>query len=375
MSLTRSIPLGRILGIPLGLDYSWFLIFALVTWSLAGSYFPEQYPGWGTGLYWVIGLATSLLFFASVLLHELGHSVIALRNGIPVRSITLFIFGGVAQIGREPGSPGVEFRVAIAGPIVSFALAGLFGALGWFAASFAPLAALATYLAYINASLGLFNLIPGFPLDGGRVFRAIVWRVTHGFRRATEIAGAAGNLFAWLFIFWGVWQMFGGNFAGGLWIAFIGWFLQNAATASVQQMTLERLLTGHTVGEIMTRECPTVAPEVTLEQLVHDHILTTGRRFFPVARAGRVEGLLTLHHVKEISRDRWATTTVAQAMTPLVQLRIAHPGDGLWKAMQEMTADGVNQLPVIDAANGELAGVLARDNVLTFVRTLAEVGV
>ncbi|CAG0947767.1 Putative zinc metalloprotease Rip3 [Anaerolineae bacterium] len=375
MSLTRSIPLGRILGIPLGLDYSWFLIFALVTWSLAGSYFPGQYPGWGTGLYWAIGLATSLLFFASVVLHELGHSVIALRNGIPVRSITLFIFGGVAQIGREPGSPGVEFRVAIAGPIVSFALAGLFGALGWFAASFAPLAALATYLAYINASLGLFNLIPGFPLDGGRVFRAIVWRVTHSFRRATEIAGAAGNLFAWLFIFWGVWQMFDGNFAGGLWIAFIGWFLQNAATASVQQMTLERLLTGHTVGEIMTRECPTVAPEVTLEQLVHDHILTTGRRFFPVARAGRVEGLLTLHHVKEISRDRWATTTVAQAMTPLVQLRIAHPGDGLWKAMQEMTADGVNQLPVIDAANGELAGVLARDNVLTFVRTLAEVGV
>ena len=375
MTLTRSISLGRILGIPLGLDYSWFLIFALVTWSLAGSYFPEQYPGWSTGLYWTIGLATSLLFFASVLLHELGHSVIALRNGIPVRSITLFIFGGVAQIGREPGSPGVEFRVAIAGPIVSFALAGLFYTLGWFGAGLAPLAALATYLAYINGSLAIFNLIPGFPLDGGRVFRAILWRVTHSFRRATEIAGAAGNFFAWLFIFWGVWQMFGGNFIGGLWIAFIGWFLQNAATASVNQMTLTRLLTGHTVGEIMTREYLTVAPEVTLEQLVHDHILTTGRRYFPVARAGRIEGLLTLHHVKEIPRDRWATTTVEHAMTPLAQLRIAHSSDGLWNAMQEMTADGVNQLPVIDAANGEIAGVLARDNVLTFVRTLAEVGV
>jgi Zn-dependent protease len=135
MSLTRSIPLGRILGIPIGLDYSWFLVFALVTWSLAGSYFPAQYPGWSTGLYWTIGLATSLLFFASVVLHELGHSVVALRNGIPVRRITLFIFGGVAQIGREPSSPGVEFRVAVAGPIVSFALAGLFGALGWFSAS------------------------------------------------------------------------------------------------------------------------------------------------------------------------------------------------------------------------------------------------
>ncbi len=375
MSLTRSIPLGSILGIPIGLDYSWFLVFALVTWSLAGSYFPEQYPGWSTGLYWAIGLATSLLFFASVLLHEFGHSVIALRNGIPVRSITLFIFGGVAQIGREPGSPGVEFRVALAGPLVSFALAGLFGALGLLGASLAPLAALATYLAYINGSLGLFNLIPGFPLDGGRVFRAIVWRVTHSFRRATEIAGGAGHLFAWLFIFWGVWQMFGGNFVGGLWIAFIGWFLQNAATASVQQMTLIRLLTGHTVGEIMTRECTTLTPEVTLEQLVHDHILTTGKRCFPVARAGRVEGLLTVHHLKGIPRERWATTTAEQAMTPLAQLRIAHPGDGLWKAMEEMTADGVNQLPVIDTVNGDLVGALARANVLTFVRTLAEVGV
>jgi CBS domain-containing protein len=281
----------------------------------------------------------------------------------------------VAQIGREPGSPGVEFRVAIAGPIVSFALAGLFGALGWFGASIGPLAALATYLSYINGSLALFNLIPGFPLDGGRVFRAIVWRVTHSFRRATEIAGGAGHFFAWLFIFWGVWQMFSGNFVGGLWIAFIGWFLQNAATASVQQMTLQRLLTGHTVGEIMMRDSPTVGPEVTLEQLVHDHILTTGRRFFPVARAGHLEGLLTLHHVKEIPRERWAATTAEQAMTPLAKLRIAHSSDGLWTAMEEMTADGVNQLPVIDAVNGELAGVLARDNVLTFVRTLAEVGV
>jgi Zn-dependent protease/predicted transcriptional regulator len=375
MTLTRSILLGRILGIPLGLDYSWFLIFALIIWSLAGPYFPGQYPGWNTGLYWIVGLATSLLFFASVLLHELGHSVIALRNGIPVRSITLFIFGGIAQISREPGSPGVEFRVAIAGPIVSFVLAGLFYALGWMSASLAPIAALATYLAYINGSLGLFNLIPGFPLDGGRVFRAIVWRVTNSFRRATEIAGAAGNFFAWLFIFWGVWQMLHGDFINGLWIAFIGWFLQNAATASVNQMTLTRLLAGHTVGEIMTRECPTVASEVTLEKLVHDQIVTTGRRFFPVVRAGRFEGLLTLHHLKEIPRDRWAITPVQQAMTPLAQLRIAHSTDGLWQAMQQMTADGVNQLPVIDTANGELVGVLARDNVLTFVQTLAEVGV
>lgn len=374
MTLTRSIPLGRILGIPIGLDYSWFLIFALVTWSLAGSYFPEQYPGWSTGLYWAIGLATSLIFFGSVLLHELGHSVIALRNGIPVQSITLFIFGGVAQIGREPSSPGVEFRVAIAGPIVSMALAGLFGAAAWLGASIAPVAALATYLSYINGSLALFNLIPGFPLDGGRVFRAIVWKITHSFRRATELAAGAGHLFAWLFIFVGVWQMLSGNFGGGLWIAFIGWFLQSAATASVQQMALGRLVAGHTVGEIMTREVPTLAPEATLDQVVHDQILTTGRRYFPVARAGRFEGLLTLHDVKKIPRERWSTTSAEQAMTPLAQLHLAHPGDGLEMATQEMAQDGVNQLPVVDAVRGDLVGVLARDNLITFVRTLTQIG-
>src|SRR5512140_1109952 len=257
--MSRSaIALGRILGIPIGVDYSWFLIFALLTWSLATSYFPVEFTNWPIAQYWIVGAVTVIFMFGSVLLHELGHSMVALRYKIPVRSITLFIFGGVAQIGAEPPSAVAEFWIAIAGPVTSFALAILFSLLQPLVGALSPLLAIARYLAYINGALALFNLIPGFPLDGGRVFRAIIWRVTNSYRRATEIAGAAGNLFAWLFIFWGVWQMLGGNFGGGLWIAFIGWFLHSAATASVQQMTLSRLLAGHTVGEIMTRDVPTL---------------------------------------------------------------------------------------------------------------------
>ena len=211
----QHIYLGRIFNIPIGLDFSWFLIFALVTWSLATSYFPLEYKNWPAAEYWIMGALTAILFFASVLLHELGHSVIALRYKIPVRSITLFIFGGIAQIGAEPPSAVAEFWIAIAGPLVSFALALFFWLLHYIAGGLAPLLALAQYLAYINGVLGLFNLIPGFPLDGGRVFRAIVWGITHNFQRATRIAATLGRGIAFLFIAWGVWQIFTGNLPTG----------------------------------------------------------------------------------------------------------------------------------------------------------------
>jgi Zn-dependent protease len=212
----QTISLGRILNIPIGLDYSWFLVFALLTWTLATSYFPAEFRNWSTGQYWIVGAATALLMFASVLLHELGHSVVAMRYKIPVRSITLFIFGGVAQIASEPPSAGAEFWIAIAGPVVSFALAIFFGLLQPVVGAVAPLLALAKYLAYINGTLALFNLIPGFPLDGGRVFRAIVWGVTRNLRRATLIAANVGRLIAFLFILFGAWQIVTGNLSNGL---------------------------------------------------------------------------------------------------------------------------------------------------------------
>lgn len=369
----QSISLGRILGIPVGLDYSWFLIFALLTWTLAVGYYPAEFKNWPAAQYWTVGAVTAVMLFVSVLLHELGHSVIALRYKIPVRSITLFIFGGVAQIGAEPPSATAEFWIAIAGPVVSFALAAIFGLLQSALAGIAPLLALAKYLAYINGTLGLFNLIPGFPLDGGRVFRAIVWGVTHNLRQATLIAGNVGRLIGYLFILLGVWQVFGGNFINGLWIAFIGWFLESAAVAQIQQQRVQGLLAGHKVSEVMGRSYVAIPEDTTLEQTVDHHILGRGQRSFIIERGNQVVGLLTLHHIKEIPRTEWPTTVAARAMIPITQLKRIQPDTELWAAMEEMDRDGVNQLPVM--TDGQIQGMLSREDVISYLRTLQELDV
>jgi Zn-dependent protease len=371
--MTRpNVPLGRILGIPIGLDHSWFLIFALLTWMLAGSYYPAEFKDWPPLLYWFMGAATAILLFGSVLLHELGHSVVALRFKVPVRSITLFLFGGVAQIGAELPSARAEFFIAIAGPIVSLALAVVFTVLQPAVAAVEPLFGLVKYLAYINFALVLFNLIPGFPLDGGRVFRAIVWAVTKNMRRATLIAANAGRFFGFLFIFFGVWNMLNGNFGGGLWIAFIGWFLDNAASQQVHQVMFQGLLAGHTVSQAMSTHCATVPADLTLQQLVDEHVLGTGRRCFLVHRGTDTVGLMTLHRVKEVPRSDWGTTTAAQVMLPLAELKRISPATELQAALQLMDRDGVNQLPVM--ADSQVTGMLSREDVITFLRTVQEVG-
>jgi Zn-dependent protease/CBS domain-containing protein len=366
----QNIPLGRIVGIPIGLDYSWFLIFALLTWMLASSYYPAEFKNWSPQLYWFMGAVTAIMLFVSVLLHELGHSVVALRYKIPVRSITLFIFGGVAQIDAKPPSARAEFLIAIAGPVVSLGLAVLFSLLKPAFAAVEPLWGLAKYLAYINFSLVLFNLIPGFPLDGGRVFRAVVWAVTKDLRRATLIAANAGRFFGFLFIFVGVWQIFSGNFGGGLWIAFIGWFLGNAATAQVQQVVLQGQLGGHTVRQAMSSRGLSVPADLTLQQLVDGQILGSGRRCFLVNRGEDTVGLITLHRVKEVPRPEWGKTTAAQAMLPLKQVKRISPDDELLSALELMGREGVNQLPVM--AGGQVFGMLNREDVITYLRTLQE---
>ena len=371
--MTRhNIPLGKILGISIGLDYSWFVIFALLTWTLAGSYYPAEFKSWPPVLYWLMGAVTAIMLFVSVLLHELGHSVVALRYSVPVRSITLFLFGGVAQIEGEPPSAIAEFLIAIAGPLVSLALAVLFYMVQPLAAAMEPLLGLAKYLAYINLSLVLFNLIPGYPLDGGRVFRAIVWAITGNMRRATLIAANVGRFFAFLFIFAGVSQMFSGNLGGGLWIAFIGWFLDNAASAQVQQVMFQGLLAGHKVSQAMSTHCAAVPADLTLQQLVDDHILGNGQRCFLVNRGNTTVGLMTLHRIKEVPRSEWATTSAAQVMLPLEQLKCIAPNTELSAALEKMDRDGVNQLPVTQ--DHHVIGMLTREDVITFLRTLQELG-
>jgi Zn-dependent protease/CBS domain-containing protein len=368
----HTIPLGRILGIPIGLDYSWFLIFVLITWTMAVGYYPAEFKNWPVAQYWFMGAMTAIMLFVSVLLHELGHSVVAMRYKVPVRSITLYIFGGISLIGTEPPSATAGFWIAIAGPSVSFALAALFGLLQSIVSSVEPLLALLKYLAYINVALGLFNLIPGFPLDGGGVLRAIVWGVTHNMRRATLIAANVGRFIAYLFIFFGVWQMFGGNFINGIWIAFIGWFLESAARGQVQQLALHDILAGHKVSQAMNRQYVDIPADTTVQHLVDDHILAGGRRSFVVKRSDVVIGLLTLHHVKGIPRSDWPTVTAAQAMIPAEQMKRLRPDTELWAALEEMDRDGVNQLPVM--VDGQIQGMLSREDVVSYLRTLHEIG-
>jgi len=372
--MTRhNIPLGKILGIEIGLDYSWFVIFAFLTWMLAVTYYPAQYKNWSHFLYWYMGATTALMLFVSVLLHELGHSVVALQYKVPVQSITLFLFGGVAQIGAESPSPIAEFLIAIAGPLVSLILTVIFCIVQPLVAGVEPLLGLAKYLACINIALVLFNLIPGYPLDGGRVFRAIVWAITGNMRRATFIAANVGRFFAFMLIFVGAWQMFTGNFGGGIWVAFIGWFLDNAASAQVQQEMFQGLLAGHKVSQAMSTHCPVVSADLTLQELVDDHILTSGQRCYLVRRGEDTVGLMTLHRLKEVPRTEWKRTSAAQVMLPLEKLKLTSPDAELSAALQKMDRDGVNQLPVIK--DQHVTGMLSREDILTFLRTIRELGI
>lgn len=372
--LRNSFRIARIGGVSINIDASWILIFILVTWTLAGGYFPQQHPDWSPLVYWTVGLVTSLLFFGSVLAHELAHSFVARARGLPVHDITLFIFGGVAQLEEEPQTPATEFVMALVGPLTSIVLGMCFGAISLLASGVSePLSALSGYLALVNVILGFFNLIPGFPLDGGRVLRSILWQVTGNLQGATRWASLVGQAVAYLFILWGIWRIFQGDWAGGLWTALIGWFLENAARSSYRQLTVRNLLAGHKVSEVMSRECLEVSADLTLDKLVNEHLLPSGVRCFPVVEGGMVRGLLTLHNIKGVPQDRWGRTTVEQVMTPVRELKRVSPDEELWTAMQNMTSDGVNQLPVMD--NGHLLGMLGRDNIVSFIRVKGELGI
>ena len=370
----NTLRLGRILGIEIKLDYSWFVIFVLVTWSLAGQLFPDSYPGWSRAAYWLAGLVTALLFFGSVLAHELAHSLISQRYGVPVTDITLFIFGGAAHISEEPKTARGELVMALAGPATSLLLSGLFGVLWLLTRSTGGyLYAIASWLAGINLSLALFNLIPGFPLDGGRVFRAIVWAISGNLRQATRIATALGRLVAFGFILAGVGQIFAGNLANGLWIAFIGWFLENASANTYRRQALHDMLAGHKVSEIMTGECAHIPADLTVDALVNDLLLPTGRRCFPVEEGGRVRGLVTVHRIQQVPRAQWPHTRVDQIMIPRDQLKTVRPDDELNDVLDRMAGEDVNQLVVV--AGDDLLGLVARDRLLNYIQTRSELGV
>ena len=363
--------LGRVFGIPIYVHPSWLIIFLLITTTL-GRQFAEQHPNWSQQQHWSLGIITSILFFASVLFHELSHSVVAKLYKLSVESITLFVFGGLARIARDPSSAMQEFNIAIAGPLSSMFLAGCF----WLVARGVPnhqlIFAACTWLWEINLMLALFNLVPGFPLDGGRILRGIAWGITKNFDRATKIASGAGRFFAYLLIFSGGWQaIVNKNLVGGLWTAFIGWFLLSAARESYVQVELRNTLTGVRAADIMTQDIPTVERNISIDDYVHE-VMRTGRRFHIVTGAGKPVGLVTLHSARSVPRDEWANTSIQPIMMPFDRIHAASPDEPALGVLQRMQSEDINQMPVI--SDGRIVGMIARDTILRVLQTRLQLG-
>ena len=375
--MRSQIKLGRIFGIEIGLHYSWFIIALLIAFSLSGQ-FHSTNPSWGDGVILTVSIATAVLFFVCLLLHELAHSLVATTHGLPVKEITLFALGGVSQIEKNPTSATLEFWMAFVGPLTSAVIgalcllgARLMGAhLLGDGATAVPGVAMLEWLGYINVMLAIFNLIPGYPLDGGRVLRAIIWWKTGSADRSTRSAARAGEVVALLFIAFGIYRFFNGAGFGGLWIAFIGWFLLQAAKESYAQVSWSHALEGVRVADVMTRDCVTVDGTLNLENFVEGYLLRTGQRCFIVAEHGDVEGLVTPHEVKEVDRARWPYTTLRDVMRPIEGVRSVTPETSLTSALETMSSGNYNQLPVV--SQGRLEGVLSRAQVLSYLQTRME---
>lgn len=372
------IKLGRIFGVAVGLHYSWIIIALLVTLSLR-SQFAVDHPNWDVSTIWAIAIITGLLFFVSILLHELSHAAVAKLRGIPVRAITLFALGGVAQIEKDAADAKSEFWMGIIGPITSIAIGlvclVLASLLGWNfpTESNTPPAAMFMWLGYINIALAIFNLVPGFPLDGGRVLRAVIWWVTGDANRSTRIAAGVGQVVALGFIMMGIWRFFSGAGFGGLWIAFIGWFLLEAARASGAQVEITERLTGVKVGDVMAQQFPMVDANSNLQMFVQDHLLPTGHRCFVVLEQGTPAGIITPHEVKAIDRARWPYTTVGDVMRSLESLRTMSPERPVAEALEMMGREDVNQMPVVQ--EGKLTGIISRGHILRVLQTRAELDI
>ncbi len=363
--------IGRLRGIPIYLHPSWFVIFALITFSLAEE-FAKQHPRWAQGQDWGLGVLTSLLFFASVVFHEMGHSVVAQHYRIPVISITLFVFGGLARIGREPAGAKQEFNIAVAGPLASYLLTAGFWLLTRAFPSSEQFGALAMWLAQINFALATFNLAPGFPLDGGRILRALAWGVTGDYTRATRFASRSGQLLAYIMIFLGIWQALTlHNYMGGLWLAFIGWFVLTAAQESYAQVAIRAALQGLRADDIMSSELPTVSRDISLEEYGHE-ILRTGRRCHLVVSNGELLGLMSVHLLNRAPREEWTSTSVQAAMLPRENIHWAAPEEPVPALLERMQSEDVNQMPVV--ANGHVVGIVTRESILRVIQTRVEVG-
>lgn len=375
MFFGNGIRVGRIGGIQITVDYSWFIIFALFVFLLAGTYLPTLVPRVSTGWYIGVAVITSLLFFSSVLFHELSHSLVARRNGIPINKITLFLFGGMAQMEDEPNTPWDEFKMAIAGPAASLLLGFVF--LGLAAASrvvaeLSPTMALIYYalfyLGFINFVLAIFNLLPGFPMDGGRVFRAALWRITGNLRRATYIASITGQTFGWVFILLGVGSLIFPPLRAfaSIWLALIGWFLVSAARSSYQQVVMRDTLSHVPITEVMNTDIEAVDPNISVERLVTDYFLRESAATLPVEENGRLLGMVSVDDVRAVPRERWASTLVREILPPVTAEQELHPNNDAWDAANRMAQTERDR--VIVTEDGHVEGVVTRGAIVRWLQ-------
>jgi Zn-dependent protease/predicted transcriptional regulator len=369
--------LGKILGIPIFLHSTWVIIFAAITYSLAMQ-FEQQNPGWAPAQQWTVAVFTSVLFFASLLFHELAHSVVAQHYKIRVLSITLFIFGGVASIERDPTKAIQEFNIAIAGPLASGVLALFFLGLTKVFPNNSVVYSSALWLGSMNGLLAVFNLLPGFPLDGGRIFRAIVWGATKNFSRATRIAGTTGRLIAYAMILLGGFTVFKGKefIVYGLWTVFVGFFLLNAAQESVAQLAIRETLSGLRAADVMSNEVPTVGRAISLEDYGAE-VLRTGRRCHLVITDDRLVGMMNVHTLNSVPRDEWAHNSVQAVMIPRERILWATPDEPLLGLLERLLSADINQMPIVSGSDdgaAQIIGMVSRDSILRVMQTRSELG-
>ena len=366
-----SIKIGKISGIDIRLHYTWIIVLLMVVWSVGFSYMPLQYPGLDPFRYFLVGVLSAIIILLSVLFHELCHSIIAKRMGIPVPSIVLFLFGGVSQIAEEPREPREEFRMAIVGPISSLLLAGIFAA-GWLTlkGKEVTIPAVFQYGFMINLMLGLFNLIPAFPMDGGRVLRAILWTRSRSLISATRKSTFVAELISYIFMGLGFLNIFMGSIANGMWLIFIGWFIKGGAEASLRHTMIAQALARVKVRDLMSIPICIASPDWSLEEAVNECFYKYTHGGFPVIEKDELRGILTTEDVRKIPRERWKDAKVKEAMTPLRRLITVHPDDPASEALIKMSKYGVGRLPVLE--DGRLVGIITRSDLMRAVKTRIE---
>jgi Zn-dependent protease/CBS domain-containing protein len=368
---SNSLPLGIIHGIRIRIHWSWAIVFVFLTWALATGYFPATYNSWSLTEDWLVAALASLLLFVSVLLHELSHSLVAQSERLPVSSITLFFFGGVSNLSREPSTAGDEFRITIAGPAASV-LIGLVSLLlyqvipnpDWLHATLA-------YLGLTNLLLAAFNLLPAFPLDGGRVLHSIIWGITHNSVVATRWASTIGEAFGWLFIIGGIALVFAGDFVNGIWFALIGWLIQSSA-AAYRHAPTARALQALTVADVMTRTIDPIPPGIDLDQAVQDYLLREGQRALPVATDSHLQGILSMTDVQHVPQDTWPSIPVERAMTPADRVETVTSTMPVTDALRLMSEHRRREMPVVD--NSRLVGLLTQTGVMHYFQLRQELG-